>query len=80
MPKRTTLILDDDVYKFLVEESIKRYGTTRALSRVVNELIKERISRKREFIKLLYSEKYAEITPEEFYEFRRELSRRFETT
>jgi hypothetical protein len=79
MPKRTTLILDDDVYKFLVEESIKRYGTTRALSRVVNELIRERISRKREFIKLLYSEKHVEITPEEFYEFRRELSKRFET-
>lgn len=47
MPKRTTLVLDDDVYRFLVEESVKRYGTTRALSRVVNELIKERISRKR---------------------------------
>jgi predicted CopG family antitoxin len=41
MPKRTTVILDDDIYEKLVRESIRRYGTTRALSRVLNELLRE---------------------------------------
>jgi len=39
MPKRTTIILEDDIYKMLVEESIKRYGNVRSLSKVVNELL-----------------------------------------
>jgi len=79
MPKRTTLILDDDIYKRLVEESIKRYGTTRALSRVVNELLRERLSSKEDLIKLIYSEKITRVSIREFEEFRRELSRRFES-
>ncbi len=77
MPKRTTVILDDDVYEKLVRESIRRYGTTRALSRVLNELLRESLSGREELIELLYSEKIASISEEDFYKFRRELSRRF---
>ena len=33
---RTTLNIDDDLYKALVKESLEKYGTTRHLSKVVN--------------------------------------------
>ena len=78
MPKRTTVILDDDVYEKLVRESIRRYGSTRALSRVLNELLRESLSARYELVKLLYSEKIAGVSGEEFERFRRELSRGFE--
>ncbi len=77
MPKRTTVILDDDVYEKLVRESIRRYGTTRALSKVLNELLRESLNGREELIELLYSEKIASISEEDFYKFRRELSKRF---
>jgi len=47
MPRRITVTLDDDVYRRLVEESVKRYGTVRALSKVVNELLRERFPQER---------------------------------
>ena len=76
MPKRTTVILDDDVYENLVRESIRRYGTTRAISKVLNEILRDSLSGRRELIRLIYSEKIAEVSIEEFNEFRRELSKR----
>jgi predicted CopG family antitoxin len=78
MPKRTTLILDDDVYRKLVEESVKRYGTVRALSKVVNELLRERFSAREDLVRLIYSDKITWISTEDFERFRRELSERFE--
>ncbi len=78
MPKRTTLILDDDVYEGLVRESIRRYGTARALSRVANELLRRALSGEDRIVKLLYRERYKRVSIEEFEEFRRELSRRLE--
>ena len=79
MPKRTTVILDDDIYEKLVKESIRRYGTVRAISRVLNELLRDSLSGKQELIKLIYSEKIAEISVEELNELRRKLSKRFIT-
>ena len=78
MPKRTTVLLEDDVYEKLVKESIRRYGTTRALSKVLNELLRESLSAKHELLQLLYSEKLVDVSQEEFEKFRRMLSRRFE--
>ena len=75
MPKHTTVILDDDVYEKLVKESIRRYGTTRALSKVLNELLRKILSGREELIELLYSEKIASISEEDFHKFRRELSK-----
>ncbi len=40
MPRRTTLVLDDDVYEALVRESVRKYGTVKALSRVANEVLR----------------------------------------
>ena len=78
MPRRTTVILDDDVYERLVRERVRRYGTVRALSRVLNELLRESLGGGEELLQLIYSEKLAEVSQEELEEFRRQLSRRFE--
>ena len=78
MPKRTTVVLDDDIYEMLVRESIRRYGTTRALSKVLNELLRERANSMRELMQLIYSEKLVWIDQTEIEKLRRELSKRFE--
>ena len=78
MPRRTTVMLDDDVYEKLVKESLKRYGTVRAISRVLNELLRESLRCRENLIRLIYSEKIARTTAEEFESFRRELSKRLE--
>ncbi len=78
MPIRTTIILDDDIYEKLVEESIRRYGSVRAILRVVNELLRKSLVPEDELIKLVYSEKLAEIDIRDFEEFCSKLSRRFE--
>jgi hypothetical protein len=36
----TTLNIEDELYKKLVEESLGKYGTTRNLSKIVNEKLK----------------------------------------
>jgi len=71
-------MLDDDVYEKLVKESLKRYGTVRAISRVLNELLRESLRGRENLIRLIYSEKIARTTAEEFESFRRELSKRLE--
>jgi len=79
MSKRTTLLLEDEVYERLVEESLRRYGTVRAVSKVLNELLKESFKGREEIIRLIYSEKIAKTTAKEFEEFREDLSRRLES-
>ncbi len=79
MPRRITVTLDDDVYGRLVEESVKRYGTVRALSKVVNELLRERFSSREDLIRLIYSDRITWISTEDFVRFRRGLSERFES-
>lgn len=38
---RTTVVIEDDLYRKLVEESVKRYGSTRKLSKLINEKLRE---------------------------------------
>jgi len=78
MPKRTTVVLDDDIYEMLVRESIRRYGTTRALSRVLNELLRGRANSIEELVQLIYSKKLVWVDQTEIEKLRRELSERFE--
>jgi len=40
---KATLVLDDNIYKRLVHESVKRYGKAKAISRVVNELLRSKL-------------------------------------
>ncbi|MBS7649905.1 MAG: hypothetical protein QXI59_07615, partial [Candidatus Bathyarchaeia archaeon] len=79
MPKRTTILLDEELYEKLVEESLRRHKTTKALSKVVNELLRKAIKDEAEIINLIFSQKIAKISAKDFEEFRRELSARLES-
>jgi len=81
MPKRTTVILEDEVYEKLLKESIRRYGNARNISKVINELLKKVFEEdvKSELVRLIYSEKVANVTAKEFEDFRRSLAKRFES-
>ena len=37
---KTTVLIDDDLYKKLVDECVRRYGSTRKLSKLINEKIR----------------------------------------
>jgi predicted CopG family antitoxin len=78
MPKRTTLVLNDKVYEKLVSESMKKYGSARNLSKVVNDLVEEKATGKPDIMELIFSEKLAKTSEREFEQFRRKLSARFE--
>jgi len=43
---RTLVNLKEDIYKKLVELSIKKYGHARAISKVLNELLEEKLQKK----------------------------------
>ncbi|MEM1587844.1 MAG: hypothetical protein QW476_01850 [Candidatus Bathyarchaeia archaeon] len=79
MFKRTTILLEQEIYKKLIEESLRKYGTTKAISRVLNELLKNAFKGEAEVLNLLLCEKVARTTVKEFEEFRRELSKRLES-
>ena len=78
MPRRTTILLDNDIYKMLVEESLKKYNTTKAISKVINELLKESLKNRTNILDLIFSKKIVKISAKEFEKFRRELSARLE--
>ncbi|MBI2184858.1 MAG: hypothetical protein HYU39_07875 [Thaumarchaeota archaeon] len=78
MTKKTTVLLDDSIYGRLAEESLKKYGTTKAMSRVLNEILRKAMKDKGDIIRLIHLKKIAKTTSEEFEEFRKELSKRFE--
>jgi predicted CopG family antitoxin len=79
MPRRTTILLDDDIYQRLVNESMRRYKTTKAMSKVANELLKKALKGEAKVLDLVFSEKLAKTNGKEFETFRRELSKRFES-
>ncbi len=74
MSRRATILLDDDIYEKLVSESLRRYKTTKAMSKVANELLKRALEGEAKVLDLLFSEKLAKTTAREFEAFRRELA------
>lgn len=78
MSKRTTILLDDDVYEKLVNESLRKYRTTKAMSKVANEMLKRALKGQTKVLELISSKKIAKTSNKEFESFRRELSKRFE--
>lgn len=78
MPRRTTLVLDDTVYEKLVSESMRKYGSARNLSKVINDMVEEKAKDKPDIMELIYSEKLAKTSEREFEHFRRRLSSKFE--
>ena len=37
---KTTIILDDELYRKLVQEALEKYGTTKKLSQLINEKLR----------------------------------------
>jgi hypothetical protein len=62
-----------------VNESLRRYKTTKAMSKVANELLKRALKGESKVLDLIFSEKLAKTTAKEFEAFRRELSKRLES-
>jgi len=58
---------------------MRKYRTTKAMSRVANELLKRALKGEANVLDLVFSEKLARTNVKEFEVFRRELSKRFET-
>jgi predicted CopG family antitoxin len=79
MSRRTTILLDDDIYQSLVSESMRKYKTTKAMSKVANELLKRALKGEGKILDLIFSEKLAKTNAKEFETFRRGLSKRFES-
>jgi hypothetical protein len=73
MSRRTTILLDDDIHQRLVNESMRRYRTTKAMSKVANELLKKALKDEAKILDLVFSEKVAKTSVKEFETFRREL-------
>ena len=83
MPKRTTVVIQDDTYAKLVQESIQRFGNARAISRVIDAMVGEiSSSKKREaetkLAKVLHAKKVAKVSQKELERDRHELSVEFE--
>lgn len=78
MTKRTTVLIDDEVYEKLVQESVKKYGSTKAISKVLNERLRGTISGERKIVELIRSKRIARTTAKEFEQFRKRLSSRLE--
>ncbi|MGQ9597252.1 MAG: hypothetical protein ACUVQY_10850 [Thermoproteota archaeon] len=52
---KTTIILDDELYKSLVQEALEKYGSTKKLSQLINEKLKgetAKVVRKRERLRV----------------------------
>lgn len=39
---KTTINIDTEVYRLLIEEAVEKYGTTKTLSKIINEKLKGR--------------------------------------
>lgn len=79
MSRRTTILLNEDVYERLVQESVRRYKTTRAMSRVANELLQASLKGEADILNLIHSKKIAKTTAREFERFRRQVSKRLQS-
>ena len=75
MAKRTTVMLDEDVYDALVKESLEEYKNAKSISKVLNDIIKKGLANKTRLKELIYSKKVAHTTAKEFEKFREDLSK-----
>jgi len=75
MIKRTTVLLEGEVYDALVRESLEKYRNSKAISKVLNEMIKRTLTSRGKLSKLLHSKKFAYVSQKDFEGFRKGLSR-----
>lgn len=38
---KTTVIIEDELYRKLVNEAVKKYGNTKSISKLLNEILKD---------------------------------------
>jgi hypothetical protein len=74
MMKRTTVLLEGEVYNALVRESLQEYKNAKSISKVMNKILKRALTSEARLTKLLYSKKVAYTTAKEFEKFRHDLS------
>ncbi|MDE1824020.1 MAG: hypothetical protein KGI00_03840 [Candidatus Micrarchaeota archaeon] len=75
MTRRTTVLLDKDVYDALVRESLEKYNSSKAISKVLNKIVKKSLSNRDSLTKLIHSKTVAKVSQKQFERFRRELSK-----
>lgn len=75
MARRTTVLLDKEVYDALVKESLDEYNSSKAISKVLNEIVKRSLTKRGKLKRLIHSKTLAKVTQNEFERFRHELSK-----
>lgn len=75
MEKRTTVVLEKKVYDALVKESIEEYNSSKAISKVLNKIVKKALANKSRLHDLLQSKPVAKVSQKEFEKFRHQLSK-----
>lgn len=73
--RRTTVLLEKDVYDALVKESLEEYNSSKGISKVLNKIVKRSLTNKGKLRHLIHSKTVAKITNEEFERFRHGLSK-----
>ena len=75
MARRITVLLEKEVYDALVKESIAEYNSSKAISKVLNRIVKRSLSNKDKLRQLIHSKTVAKVTNEKFEKFRHKLSK-----
>lgn len=73
--RRTTILLEKEVYDALVKESVDEYNSSKAISKVINKILKRSLINRDRLRQLLYSKPVAKVTQKQFERFRRGLSK-----
>ncbi len=74
MERRTTVLLEKGVYDALVRESLEEYNSSKAISKVLNRIVKNALANRGRLSEVLHSKRVARTTAGEFERFRHELS------
>lgn len=68
-------MLEKSVYDALVRESLEEYNSSKAISKVLNKLVKKSLANRDKLRQLIHSKPVAKVTQKEFESFRHELSK-----
>lgn len=74
MERRTTVVLEKEVYDALVKESLEEYNSSKAISKVLNKIVKRTLTNKGKLSGILHSKRLIKTTAKEFEKFRRQLT------
>lgn len=68
-------MLEKGVYDALVKESVEEYNSSKAISKVLNTIVKKALMNRNRLREVLHSKRAAKTTAKEFEKFRHELSK-----